>query len=187
MWTAVLFIHITSGTLALLAGPVAMLLPKRRGWHTRLGSGYVVLVAVLSVSAIGLAIMKPALWWLGVVAGATLAAVLAGRELRRRRPPGWLPLHISLMCGSYVSLTTALFVVNLGFGSVLAWTLPTVVGTPLIARRAYLAAANLPGQRFVGGGDAQHRDLAGGDEPDQERQRVLAAGERDEGGDAIGL
>jgi len=46
------------------------------------------------------------------------------------------------MCGSYVSLTTALLVVNLGFGSVVAWTLPTVVATPLIARRAYRAAAN---------------------------------------------
>jgi hypothetical protein len=196
MWSAVLFIHITSGSLALLAGPVAMLLPKRRGWHTRLGTGYVILVVVLAASAIGLAAIKPALWWLGVVAGATLAAVLAGRELRRRRPPGWLPLHISLMCGSYVSLTTALFVVNLGFGSVLAWTLPTVVATPLIARRAYLAAANpgefrsappSPGRRFVWGGGAQHGDLAGGGEPDQERQRALAAGERDQGGGAIGL
>jgi tellurite resistance protein TehA-like permease len=142
MWTAFLIIHIASGSLALMAGPVAMLLPKSRGWHTRVGTAYVALVAVLSASAIGLAVLKPALWWLGVVAGATLAAVLAGRELRRRHHPGWLPLHISLMCGSYISLTTALFVVNLGFGSVLAWTLPTVVGTPLIARRAYRAAAN---------------------------------------------
>jgi hypothetical protein len=142
MWTAVLSIHIASGSLALLAGPAAMLAPKRRGGHTRLGAGYVVLVGVLSASAIGLAAMKPALWWLGLVAGATLAAALAGRELARRRPPGWLPVHLSLMCGSYVSLATALFVVNLGFGSVLAWTLPTVVASPLIARRAYLAAAN---------------------------------------------
>ena len=140
MWTTLLIIHVASGSLALLAGPVAMLLPKRRGWHPRLGTGYVVLVGVLSASAVGLAALKPALWWLGLIAGVTLAAVLAGRELRRRHPPGWLPLHISLMCGSYVSLTTALFVVNLGFGSVLAWALPTVVGAPLIARRAYLAA-----------------------------------------------
>ena len=140
MWTALLITHIVSGSLALLAGPVAMMLPKRHGWHTRLGTGYVILVGLLSVSAIGLAVMKPALWWLGVIAGATLAAVLAGRELRRRRPPAWLPLHISLMCGSYISLTTAVLVVNLGFGSVLAWVLPTVVGTPLIARRAYRAA-----------------------------------------------
>lgn len=142
MWTAVLIIHIASGSLALLAGPVALLLPKRRGRHPRVGTAYVVLVGALAASAIGLAVMKPAVWWLGLVAGATLAAALAGRELPRRRPSGWLPLHISLMCGSYVSLTTALFVVNLGFGSVLAWTLPTVVGTPLIALRAYRAAAN---------------------------------------------
>ncbi len=147
MWITLLIIHITSGSLALLAGPVAMMLPKRHGWHTRLGTGYVVLVALLSVSAIGLAAMKPVLWWLGVIAGATLAAALAGRELRRRHPPGWLPLHVSLMCGSYISLTTALLVVNLGFGSVLAWVLPTVVGTPLIARRAYLAAVN-PGRSY---------------------------------------
>jgi hypothetical protein len=64
-----------------------------------------------------------------VIAGATLAAVLAGRELRRRHPPGWLPLHISLMCGSYVSLTTALLVVNLGSaarsrGSSPRWSAP---------------------------------------------------------------
>jgi hypothetical protein len=140
MWATLLTIHIVSGSLALLAGPVAMLLPKQRGWHTRLGTGYVVLVGLLSVSAIGLAAMKPALWWLGVVAFVTLAAVLTGRELRRRHPPGWLPLHISMMCGSYISLTTALLVVNLGLGDVLAWMLPTVAGTPLIARRAYLAA-----------------------------------------------
>jgi hypothetical protein len=47
-----------------------------------------------------------------------------------------------MMCGSYISLTTALLVVNLGLGSVFAWALPTVAGTPLIARRAYLAAVS---------------------------------------------
>jgi len=147
MWAALLIIHIMSGSLALLAGPAAMTLPKRHGWHTRLGTGYVVLVALLSASAIGLAAMKPALWWLGVIAGATLVMVLAGRELRRRRPRGWLPWHISMMCGSYISLTTALLVVNLGLGSAYAWALPTVLGTPLIARRAYLAAVS-PGKSY---------------------------------------
>ena len=145
MWTAVLFIHIASGSLALLAGPVAMLLPKRRGWHTRLGTGYVVLVAVLSASAIGLAAMKPALWWLGVVAGVTLAAVLAGRELHRPAPSRLAPLHISLMCGSYVSLTTALFVVNLGFGSVLDVDAPHGGRNP----------ADRP-PRLSGGGESRH-------------------------------
>jgi len=150
MWTALLIIHIVSGSLALLAGLVAMTLPKRPGGHTRLGTGYVALVSLLSVSAIGLAALKPSLWWLGVIAVVTLAAALAGRELRRRRPPGWLPLHISLMCGSYVSLTTALLVVNLGLGSVLAWVLPTVVGPPLIARRAARAARDASGPGRTG-------------------------------------
>jgi hypothetical protein len=50
-----------------------------------------------------------------------------------------------MMCGSYISLTTALLVVNLGLGSVLAWALPAVAGTPLIARRAYRAAVS-PGK-----------------------------------------
>jgi hypothetical protein len=52
------------------------------------------------------------------------------------------------MCGSYISLTTALLVVNLGFGSVLAWVLPTVAGSPLIARRAYRAAVS-PGKTYT--------------------------------------
>jgi len=38
------------------------------------------------------------------------------------------------MAGSYVSLVTALLVVN--WSSPLAWILPTVIGTPLIARSA---------------------------------------------------
>jgi len=136
MWTALLIIHIVSGSLGLLAGPAAMLVPKRRGWHTRLGTTYVTLVAVLCLAAIGLAVLHPADWWLGLIAAATLAAALAGRELRRRQPPGWLPWHISLMCGSYISLVTALFVVGLGIGSPVAWILPSLVGSPLIARQA---------------------------------------------------
>lgn len=141
MWTTLLSIHVISGSLALLAGPVAMAVPKRRGWHPRAGTWYVALTAVLCMSAIGLAVLRPAVWWLGIIAVATLAAALAGRQMRRQRPRYWLPWHISLMCGSYISLLTALLVVNLGLGDPIAWILPTIVGSPLIARRAYLAAA----------------------------------------------
>jgi hypothetical protein len=140
VWTVFLSIHVTSGSLALLAGPVAMTVPKRSGWHPRTGTWYVALVTALCTSAIGLAILRPAVWWLGIIAAATLAAALAGRQMRRRRPRYWLPWHISLMCGSCISLLTALLVVNLGLGDPIAWILPTVAGSPLIARRAYLAA-----------------------------------------------
>jgi hypothetical protein len=140
MRTLLLTVHISSGTLGLLAGPLAMLLPKRRGWHPRIGRIYQLCVALICLTAVGLAVMQPALWWLGVIAAATWAAALAGWQLGRRRPPGWLPWHISLMCGSYISLVTALLVVNLGVHAIIAWALPTVVGSPLIARAAYRAA-----------------------------------------------
>jgi hypothetical protein len=45
-----------------------------------------------------------------------------------------LPRHVRLVCGSYVSLVTALLVVS--WGSVLAWILPTLIGTVLIERAA---------------------------------------------------
>jgi hypothetical protein len=127
---------------------VAMTVPKRRGWHPRAGTWYVGLVAVLCASGVALAILRPAVWWLGIIAVATLAAALAGRQVRRRRPSYWLPLHVSLMCGSYISLLTALLVVNLGLGDPVAWILPAVVGSPLIARRAYLSTT-----RPLGKGD----------------------------------
>jgi hypothetical protein len=135
-----LTVHISSGTLGLLTGPLAMLVPKLRGWHPRIGRIYQLCVALICVSAVGLVVMQPTLWWLGVIAVATWAAALAGWQVRRRRPPGWLPWHISLMCGSYISLVTALFVVNLGVHAVIAWVLPTAVGSPLIAVAAYRAA-----------------------------------------------
>lgn len=134
-----LLVHISSGSLALAVGPVAMFLPKRPGWHPRLGIAYQVLMVLVCVSAVGLAVLKPALWWLGAIAVATWAAALTGWWVRRRHRPGWLRLHIPLMCGSYISLTTALLVVNLGAGSVLAWIAPTVIGTPLISYRVYRA------------------------------------------------
>jgi hypothetical protein len=127
-----LTVHIGSGSLALLTGPLAMLAPKRPGWHPRLGRTYQVLVGLLCLSAGGLVVLRPSLWGFGVIAALTWAAALGGWWMRRRQPRGWLQWHVSLMCGSYISLVTALFVVNLGGRSPIAWILPAAVGTPLI-------------------------------------------------------
>jgi len=64
------------------------------------------------------------------------------------------------MCGSYISLVTALLVVNFP-GSPIAWVAPTAVGTPLItwtnirlarraARRPAPPAAAAPQQYWTG-------------------------------------
>lgn len=112
-----------------------MAVPKRAGWHTRLGRTYQGVVAAMTSTAVALAAFAPArLWYLAVIAVATEVAALAGWAERRRHRPGWLPRHIRWMAGSYVSFVTAALVVN--WSSPLAWVLPTLVGTPLIALAA---------------------------------------------------
>ncbi len=127
-----LAVHVVSGTAGLLLGPVAMAARKRQGWHTGLGIGYQGAVVGTTGSAVGLVALAPvSLWPLALIAVATQAAALAGWQARRRCRRGWEPLHIRLMCGSYLSLVTAALVVN--WSSPVAWVLPTLVGAPLIA------------------------------------------------------
>lgn len=133
--TVLLSAHIAAGGFGLALGPLAMMAPKRPGRHPRAGVSYQAVLAVLTVSAVGLAALAPArLWWLGGIAFATEVAALTGWWAARRRFAGWLGWHVGLMCGSYVSLVTALLVVN--WDSPFAWIVPTVVGTPLIALSA---------------------------------------------------
>ena len=124
--------HVGAGCAGLLVGAVTLLVPKRRGWHPRLGIAYQAVVAVMTTSAVVLAVTAtPTRWGLLVIAVATEAAAIAGWVVARRRRAGWLPLHVSFTAGSYVSFVTAALVVN--WSSPLAWVLPTLIGSPLIA------------------------------------------------------
>jgi hypothetical protein len=51
--------------------------------------------------------------------------------------------QVGLMCGFYISFVTAFLVVNLGLGSPVAWVLPTLLGTPLIACTSVRVARGL--------------------------------------------
>ncbi|WP_380171687.1 DUF2306 domain-containing protein [Kineococcus sp. DHX-1] len=124
--------HIAAGCAGLFIGAAALLAPKRRGWHARAGLAYQVAVAVMTSTAVLLSLTAPAVrWGLLLIAVATEAAAVAGWVVARRRRPGWLPVHVSLVAGSYVSFVTAALLVN--WPSPLAWVLPTLVGSPLIA------------------------------------------------------
>ncbi len=137
--TVVLAVHVAAGGAGLVLGPLAMGAAKAPGRHTRAGTAYQAAVAVVAASAVALATLAWArLSTLAVIAVATEAAALAGWWLARRRPAGWLPWHVRLVCGSYVSLVTALLVVN--WSSPLAWVAPTIVGSPLIAVAAHRAS-----------------------------------------------
>ncbi|MEA2390045.1 MAG: hypothetical protein QOK31_154 [Solirubrobacteraceae bacterium] len=129
-----LAIHIAAGTTGLILGPLAMRAPKRRGPHTRLGETYHWVMLAVCVSAAALALLDwQRIWWFLPIATFSYANALVGYLAAKRRRPGWLGRHIGGMGGSYIALTTALLVVNLGQRLALAWFLPTLIGSPVIA------------------------------------------------------
>jgi uncharacterized membrane protein len=131
----ILALHIAAGSTALILGPMAMRAPKRPGRHPRIGTIYhwVMLTVCLSAAAMALLAFKRIWWFLPIATFSYLNALVAYLAAKRRRP-GWLPIHIGGMCGSYIALVTALLVVNLGTTAPVAWALPTIIGTPLIIR-----------------------------------------------------
>ncbi len=136
---AVLAAHVAAGASGLVLAWPVLLARKRRGAHTVLGRIYVVALAVMCLTGLVLAAADPAeLAGLAVIAVLTLAAALAGVWLARAKPRfgrrGWYVWHLNLMCGSVISFVTA-FAVQSSGGHPLAWVVPTLVGSPLIARR----------------------------------------------------
>ena len=137
--TLLLTAHVGAGVAGLLAGPPAMAAALRDRRRTPAAAAYLAAVTVLTVTAAGLVALRPALWPFLLLAAGTEAAVIAARRV------GPLPAHVRLVCGSYISLVTALLVVS--WGSLLAWILPTVVGTVLVERAAASTARPRPARR----------------------------------------
>jgi len=120
--------HVAAGTTGLLMGPLAIAGAMRNDRDTWWARAYPAAVTVLTVTAAGLVALNLALWpFLLIALGTEAAVVMAGNARAHAR-------HVRLVCGSYVSLVTALLVVN--WGSILAWVLPSVVGTVLVERAA---------------------------------------------------
>lgn len=139
--SAILAVHIVCGFAGLALGPIAMFARKRRGWHTRSGDLYHGVMLAVCATAAALALLDwQRIWWFLLIAIGSYAQALIGYLAAKRRWQGWLPLHVSMQCGSYIALVTALLVVNWegmtgtpGIYSPWAWILPTLVGSPLIA------------------------------------------------------
>ena len=120
--------HIAAGAAGLLIGPAAMAAALQDRRDTPPVRAYRATVTALSATAAALVALNPELWPFLLLALGTEAAVLKARTVGR------VDHHVRLVCGSYVSLVTALLVVS--WGSVVAWVLPTVVGTVLVERAA---------------------------------------------------
>ena len=137
MRSVVLVTHVIAGTAGLLVGPAAMRAAITGGRNTGAGRTYVSAVSVLTATAAALVALRPATLWpfLLLALGTQAAVVAASRAARPDR-------HVRLLCGSYVSLVTALLVVS--WGSILAWILPAMIGTVLVERAAAVTGRRPP-------------------------------------------
>ena len=145
MHDVVLVLHVLAGGAGLLAGAVAGLARRKaRGVHTACGWAYQACVAVLTATTAVLVVLDPGLWPFLLIAVPTQLAAAAAVVVRRRRRRGWLPLHVQLVLGSYVSFVTA-FTVNT-LGGLASWLVPTLVGSAVVAVVTQRVAAR-PAQR----------------------------------------
>jgi hypothetical protein len=137
-----LVVHIAGALTCVTTGALALVSRKARGHHPRFGELYYWGLAVVFVTASGMAAMRWAesayLFVLGCIA---FGFGSLGFVARKRRRPGWLSVHIIGMSVSYIVLLTAFYVDN---GPKLPvwdrlptfafWVGPSLIGVPLLIR-----------------------------------------------------
>ena len=134
MSSAVLALHVAFGCIGLVLGPIAMAAQKRRGAHTNAGEYYHWNMLCLCFTASLLAMLSwQRIWWLLPIAIFTYAFALLGYISSKLRWRNWLRYHVIGQGGSYIAMTTAVLVVNLGITVWWAWLLPSLVGSLMIA------------------------------------------------------
>jgi hypothetical protein len=137
-----LVVHILAGLTCVITGAMAFLSKKHRGRHPAFGEVYYWALAVVFVTATGMAGMRWAqsayLFVLGCIA---FAFGSIGYAARKRRWPGWLTMHMLGMSLSYIVLMTAFYVDNGPklplwdrLPVVVFWIGPSAIGLPLLGR-----------------------------------------------------
>jgi hypothetical protein len=142
LFDAALGCHIAAGLTCVLTGALAATAPKRPGRHPTAGRVFFWSLAVVFASSTTMALLRLAQdWHLLLIGTVAFGAGSLGYLARRRRRPGWLRVHIPAMGGAYIALFTGFYVDNgphLPLWDQLPhlayWTLPSLVGIPLILR-----------------------------------------------------
>ena len=142
LFDAALACHIVAGLTCVVTGALAVTAPKRPGRHTLAGRVFLWSLAVLFASSTTMAALRFAQdWHLLVIGTVAFGAGCLGYLVRRRRRAGWLRVHIPAMGGAYIALFTGFYVDNGPhlpvwdrLPGLAYWTLPSLVGVPLILR-----------------------------------------------------
>ena len=131
-------LHVPAGLVALTAGIVAMLSRKGAWWHRRAGATYLIAIAIVALTAVGLVATRgPQFNHLLVFAVVAISLAYGGYAMRQINQG----LHISGMGLSYVVMVTAFYVDNgpklpfwNQFPDIVFWAGPAVIGLPIIIR-----------------------------------------------------
>lgn len=142
LFLGIVAVHVVLALATVAVGVVAMLAAKGVGRHSRFGNVYYWLMLTVFVTATVLASMRWSHSWhlfiLGVLA---FASTVVGRFVLRARYHARLSIHLLAMGASYILLLTAFYVDNgknlplwKELPSITYWTLPALVGTPIVLR-----------------------------------------------------
>jgi hypothetical protein len=137
-----LLLHVPAALTCVVTGAGAALSPKRPSRHPRFGTVYYWALAVVFVSATGMALLRWTedrhLFALGTISFGVASVGYLARKIRWR---GWTSFHILGMSLSYIVLLTAFYVDNGPhlpvwdrLPAIAYWTLPAAVGLPLVIR-----------------------------------------------------
>jgi hypothetical protein len=129
-----LWIHVATGCIAWIVGAAALWtnLPGRRSYGALAAFQWSVLAVAVSASVL-VAFAPAQLWWLWLLAIFSYGLAQLGYLAPRDRSLGWLRLGIHGQGGACIALVTATFVVSVdGLARIAAWTLPTLIGVPLL-------------------------------------------------------
>jgi hypothetical protein len=142
LFDAALACHIAAGLTCVVTGALAATAPKQPGRHTLAGRTFFWSLAVVFASSTTMAALRFAQdWHLLLIGTVAFGAGCLGYRARRRQRPGWLRVHIPAMSGAYIALFTGFYVDNGPhlpvwdrLPSLAYWTVPSLVGVPLILR-----------------------------------------------------
>ena len=137
---ATVAVHVLAGVVAVVAGVVAMVSPKRAGRHPRAGTVYFRALIVISLTTSALVVARwPANNHLAALGALAMGSAWLGRKARRERWRQWMPFHVTLMGLSFILMMTAFYVDNgphlpvwRALPAIAYWTVPAIVGLPLI-------------------------------------------------------
>jgi len=142
IFLVILSIHVLAGTTCAISGIFGMFADKKRGLHTRCGKIYYTFLWIVFLTAIVIATLRfKEDFHLLILGTASLLSAFIGRKAMKENWAKWTIIHITAMGLSYIFLLTAFYVDNgkflplwKNFSSLVYWSLPAVVGVPIIIR-----------------------------------------------------